>query len=122
MMKRRTDSVFFVIENRRTKKAIGTCQLHKISAVHRTAELQIRIGEKAHQGQGFGSEAGRLLVEFGFRDLNLHRISLHVFASNQRAVRAYQKCGFTEEGRLREAVFIDGKHIDVLIMGLLRND
>jgi len=119
MMARHSDLVIFVIEEVSSGLAIGTCQLLNINWRYRSAELQIRIGDAVFQSKGYGSEAVQLLVGFGFNDLNLHRIYLHVFASNGRAVRAYEKCGFEREGMLKEAAYIDGEWVDVLVMGLL---
>jgi RimJ/RimL family protein N-acetyltransferase len=120
MMSKRSDLVPFVIEELSTRQAIGTCQLLNINWIHRSAELQIRIGNEAYQSKGFGSEAVKLLCEFGFSDLNLHRIYLHVFTSNERAIHSYEKCGFTIEGILKQAAFIDGSLIDVILMAKLR--
>jgi RimJ/RimL family protein N-acetyltransferase len=116
---RRRDLVAFAIRVRRTKRLIGVCQLTAIHAVNRSADLQIRIGEAAARGKGYGVEAVRLLLAFGFRDLNLHRIALHVFATNTRAIRAYERAGFRHEGTLRDAVFIDGQFVDVKVMAVL---
>jgi RimJ/RimL family protein N-acetyltransferase len=120
MLVKRADVVLFVIEDSVTGCGIGTCQLLNINCVHRNAELQIRIGNSSSQSKGLGTEAIELLINFGFKDLNLHRIYLHVFATNERAVRAYKKCGFVTEGVLRQAAHIDGKFLDVLCMALLR--
>lgn len=119
MMTERSDLVIFVIEDLASGQAIGTCQLVNINWIHRSAEFQIRIGSPTFQGRGYGSEAVSLLCGFGFTDLNLHRIYLHVFASNQRAIRAYEKCGFTTEGVLKEAAFIDDRWVDVQVMSNL---
>lgn len=119
MMAKRPDLVIFVIEERSTAAAIGTCQLLDINWRHRSAELQIRIGDTACRGRGLGTEAVRLLCEFGFADLNLHRIYLHVFATNDRAIAAYVKAGFVREGLLRQAAHIDGQWVDVVPMGLI---
>ncbi len=76
----------------------------------------------AFRSKGHGTEAVKLLCRFGFADLNLHRIYLHVFETNSRAIRAYEKSGFVREGSLREAAFIDGKWLDVAVMGLIKNN
>ena len=89
--------------------------------VHRNAELQIRIGSEKHRGKGIGPEAIRLLTDFGFRDLNLHRINLHVFANNEPAIKAYEKCGFDKEGTMRDGAWIDGQWLDVHVMALINN-
>lgn len=118
----RADLKIFGIRNRATGRLVGTCQLHSISTVHRSAELQIRIGAAEQQGKGMGAEAVRLLVDFGFNDLNLERIYLHVFADNARAIAVYEKEGFLREGLARKAAFINGAFQDVVLMGMLRSD
>lgn len=120
MMTKRADLVIFVIEERSTATTIGTCQLLNINWRQRSAELQIRIGDTTCRGRGLGTEAVRLLCEFGFADLNLHRIYLHVFETNARAIGAYENAGFTREGLLRHAAHIDGQWVDVVPMGLIR--
>jgi RimJ/RimL family protein N-acetyltransferase len=62
------------------------------------------------------------LLRYGFEELDLHRICLHVFATNERAIRAYEQVGFRREGLLREAVWIDGAWVDELLMAVLRDD
>jgi RimJ/RimL family protein N-acetyltransferase len=121
MMLKHSDLVIFVVEEKKEKKAIGTCQLFNINWVHRNAELQIRIGDTEYLGKGYGSEAVSMLAQFGFNDLNLHRIYLQVFASNQRAINAYNKCGFKQEGIARESAFIDGSWEDIITMGILEH-
>ena len=118
----RRDAVIFGIRRRAGTRLIGVCQLLSISRVHRSAELQIRIGDPAARNHGFGSQAVRSLVDFAFGDLNLHRVSLQVFATNTRAIRAYEKCGFSREGLLRQAAHIDGTYVDIVVMGILRTD
>ncbi|MGH9905645.1 MAG: GNAT family N-acetyltransferase, partial [Pyrinomonadaceae bacterium] len=109
---------------RRTHDAalIGSCQLHSISAIHRSAELQIRIGQREDRGKGYGTEAVKLLLVHAYRDLNLHRVQVHVFSENVPAIRLYEKVGFKREGVLRNAVVIDGKTLDVLIMSVLSSE
>jgi RimJ/RimL family protein N-acetyltransferase len=117
-----SDRAFFVIRRISDDRVVGTCQLHSIHPVHRTAELQIRIGEAADRGRGCGSEAVVLLLRFAFDDLNLHRVQLHVFADNASAIRVYEKAGFVREGLLRQAAHIGGRYVDVVVMGILRED
>ena len=119
MMRKHSDLVIFVVEEKKEKKAIGTCQLFNINWVHRNAELQIRIGEKENEGKSYGSEAVRLICEFGFEDLSLHRIFLQVLADNDKEIKLYQECGFILEGTQQEAAFVDGQWKDVVFMGKL---
>ena len=122
MMTKCSDLVIFVIEELESGRAIGTCQLVNINWIHRSAELQIRIGDSADQNRGIGSDAVNILCEFGYKDLNLHRIYLHVFANNNRAIRAYEKTSFKHEGLMRQAAFLNGERQDVVVMGRLKND
>jgi RimJ/RimL family protein N-acetyltransferase len=117
-----SDRAFFMIYDANERVPVGSCQLHSIHPVHRSAELQIRIGEKSKRNSGYGTEAVRLLLGFAFSDLNLHRVYLHVLSGNERALSLYRKLGFVEEGVLRQAAFIDGKYTDLCILAILRDE
>jgi RimJ/RimL family protein N-acetyltransferase len=112
------DGMSFAIEA--DGKYIGGCALFNFNPHSRTCELGITIGDKAYRGQGYGRESIKLLVDYAFRQRNLHKVWLQVHASNERAVRAYAACGFRQEGRLRAHVWSDGRYDDLLQMGLLR--
>jgi RimJ/RimL family protein N-acetyltransferase/LmbE family N-acetylglucosaminyl deacetylase len=118
----RPDLRVFAISTAEENRLIGTCQLRHIDPGHGTAELVIRIGEQNLFGKGYGTQALILLCKHAFDVLGLQRIGLRVFADNLRAIRAYRKIGFRNEGRLRQAVEIEGQRKDMLIMGLLRED
>jgi RimJ/RimL family protein N-acetyltransferase len=117
-MNRSNEFVVFVIQDAE-KSPIGICKLTNIDWTSRNAELQIRIGKSTNQGKGLGTIAVSKLCEFGFRDLGLVRIQLFVWSSNQRAIRSYEKAGFSQEGILRKAIFVDGKFQDVYLMSKL---
>jgi RimJ/RimL family protein N-acetyltransferase len=116
----RKDAVTFAIRHQGT--LIGVCGLKDIHPRDRHAELWIYLGEGQHRGRGLGRRALKLLTRFGFDQLNLHRIHLHVPAYNAAAQRAYRACGFREEGRDREHLYIDGAYHDAVRMGLLRTE
>ncbi|SIS80894.1 Acetyltransferase (GNAT) family protein [Kroppenstedtia eburnea] len=63
-----------------------------------------------------------ILLRFIFEEMNLHKVKLEVFEFNPRAIRVYEKCGFRQEGRLREEIFRYGRYHDVLVMGLLQEE
>jgi RimJ/RimL family protein N-acetyltransferase len=80
------------------------------------------IGEKSYWNQGYGTEAMRLMINYGFHTLNLHRIWLRVFEQNKRGIRAYEKAGFVHEGKYRQAEYQHGKYQDVLLMSILNDE
>ncbi|MFN2533462.1 MAG: GNAT family N-acetyltransferase [Pyrinomonadaceae bacterium] len=120
-IQQRRDVVIFGIRLIEADRLIGTCQLHGINTVHRSAELQIRLTAD-DRGKGYGTEAVQLLLQFGFIDLNLYRIYLHVFENNSRAIAVYEKTGFVREGTLRQAAYVSGAYTNVVVMGVLRED
>lgn len=122
ILTRKSDRVFLVIESTEDNSILGYCQLLNLNSLHGSAELSIKIGDKASQGKGYGSLAVQHLLSFAFKDLNLHRVYLNVFVSNEKAIRVYEKCGFKKEGLLREVYFIDGKRVDSFIMSILVNE
>lgn len=109
----------FVIETLDTARPIGIVGLDDINWRDRIAELGIVVGESDFWGKGFGSDAVLTTLQVAFSWFNLHRVFLHVVAENVRAIRSYEKCGFVHEGRLRDAIFIDGDYRDLLLMSVL---
>jgi len=113
--------VFSIVENKGSQ-LIGSCSLRNINHEHKNAELQIRIGDFSYHGRGYGSEAVRLLVRYGFNTLNLKRIYLYVFCHNHQAIRAYKKCDFLTEGVLKKSACIQGEFIDLQLMAIVNNN
>ncbi|OOC60604.1 GNAT family N-acetyltransferase [Paenibacillus ihbetae] len=103
-------------------KPIGIMSLIHIDLKNRNAECVLDIGDKDCWGQGYGSEAMRLLLDYAFLEMNLHRLGLRVFSFNQRAIRLYEKVGFTREGSARQSLFRGGSWHDVIYMGILQNE
>jgi len=101
---------------------IGTLGLFDINGKNGQAGCGINICERTYLNQGYGADALRTLLDFAFKEMNLHRVFLQVFDFNERAIRCYEKLGFRHEARLREARFIEGRYVDELIMGLLREE
>jgi len=87
-----------------------------------TAWVGIGIGEREYWGKGYGTDAMRTILHYGFDELNLHRVSLNVFEYNQRAIHSYEKAGFTIEGRMRQCLRREGQRWDLIFMGILRED
>ena len=104
------------------EELIGSIGLHITSRWSGSAELGIFIGRKEYWGKGYGREAIKLMLDFGFNVLGLEHVWLRVKDFNKRAIRCYKAVGFREVGRLRKAARQpDGRH-DVLIMDILREE
>ena len=101
---------------------IGNVGIHNVEPVHLNAEFGIVIGEKDYWNKGYGTEAARLALKHGFENLNLHRIFLNVYENNHRGIKAYEKAGFVKEGVLREAIFKNGRYLNVIIMSMLHSE
>jgi diamine N-acetyltransferase len=115
----RDDEILFVIETT-DGTAIGTIGLSNIDFRNRKAELgRMLIGDQSYLGRGYAKAATLLLLDYAFRELNLHRLYLEVLADNHAAVSLYRCCHFEVEGRCRDAYFGDGRFQDVLVMGIL---
>lgn len=114
-------SAFFAIETKEGHH-IGNTNLFKGRAEEQFAELGIVIGEKSYWSQGYGTDALRTLVRFGFDEMNLQRVMLTVYDFNERAQAAYRKAGFVEEGRRREALYTEGAYHDIVVMAVLRDE
>ena len=112
----------FVICLRADNRPIGTIGLHGVDTVHGTAEFGIAIGERSEWGKGHGTDATRAICDYGFAELRLERIGLHVYAGNARGRRAYEKAGFVHEATLRRARYARGAYEDVEVMSLLRDE
>ncbi|MFA5991211.1 MAG: GNAT family protein [Candidatus Doudnabacteria bacterium] len=112
------DNLHFCID---TKEGvhIGSCSLESISNIHKRATFGIIIGEKKYWNQGLGSEAARIILDYGFTKLKLHRIDLDVYAYNPRAIKVYKRLGFKVEGKKREHAFWNKKFYDAYQMSIL---
>jgi len=112
----------FSIIHKRTGELIGRCLIFNIDQINQTAMLGIVIGEKGYWGKGYGREALRLLIDYGFNVLNLNNLMLGVFSYNQRALKTYRAIGFQEIGRRRQARLVAGRRYDLILMDLLAEE
>ncbi len=99
---------------------IGTCSLREPDWRNASTEFSITIGEKDCWDRGYGTAATRLLLEYAFGELNLHRVQLFVLGFNARAIRSYEKVGFKLEATLDDDVYRDGRFTHSYLMGILR--
>ena len=114
------DRYIFAVRDKNDNKLVGVTGFENILWNNGTAVIYIGIGDSLSRGKGFGSEALSLTLEFGFQELNLHRIQLNVLSYNKPAVKLYEKLGFKKEGTYREFIHRDGKRYDMYLYGILR--
>lgn len=116
------ENLLFTIVEKEKDEAIGLTSFVRIDYVSRMATFFLAIWNPEHWSKGFGAEATKLMVEYGFDILNLNRIQLHVAVENKNAIRAYEKCGFKVEGTLREAMYHHNRYCDFHLMAILRSE
>lgn len=102
-------------------RLVGHITLYGATVPDRAATLAIVIGPE-FAGEGLGPDAVEVMLRYGFSEMGLNRIELTVWAFNDRAIRAYGRCGFVVEGRRREAVYHNGAFVDQVIMSVLASD
>ena len=112
----------FTIVTKENDAPIGNCSFMDIDHINRCGTVGIFIGEEEYRNNGFGTEAMKLLVNYGFKILNLHNINLWVYSFNDRAIACYKKVGFTEIGRRHECYYLEGKYYDRVMMEIINDD
>ncbi|WP_454053291.1 GNAT family N-acetyltransferase [Clostridium sp. Marseille-Q7071] len=104
------------------KNMIGFLVLSSIMWNNGSFWISICIGNEENRKKGYGSEALKLLIDYSFRELNLHRLQLTVFSYNTSAIKTYEKLGFKKEGVYREAIYRDNNRYDMYLYGLLKKE
>lgn len=105
-----------------TNQHIGNIYLLNIDLVNRNAEYAILIGEKQYWGKGLGTEGTDLILIHAFNELGLERVYLYVIESHVAAIKLYEKCGFAQEGVLRNSLFKNGTFHNQIVMSILASE
>ena len=113
------DVVQMIICETGTDKPVGSVYVRDIDYTHHKAEYGIFIGEESARGKGYGTATAKLMIQYCFEELKLHRLFLRVYADNIQAIRSYEKAGFEREALLRDDVCIEGQYRDIVLMGIL---
>ena len=121
-MSNRSNTVRCAIVTESDDNIIGRVTIASINNINRTATLGIFIGDKDYRDKGYGTEAIKLILEYGFKYMNLNNIKLDLMAFNTRALKCYEKCGFKEYGRRRNCKFVNGKYYDAISMDILAEE
>ena len=100
---------------------IGNCGIGRKPDNDLEADIGYELAPECW-GRGYATEAALAIVRFGFRDLELHRISSWCIAENAASARVLERIGMVPEGRLRENEYFKGRWWDTLLYGLLVSD
>lgn len=112
----------FIIVDKKMQMPVGSVFIKNIDRQAQKGEYGIFIGEESARGKGFGSEAARLMLQYGFGTMGLHRIYLSVFAYNQAAIHSYHRAGFETEGVFRDDFADYGHYEDIVWMAALKEE
>lgn len=102
-------------------RLIGNASLMDVDMLHQRAEIGLFIGDVQDRGKGYGQETLKLLIDYGFRFLNLKNIMLKVYSGNTTAVHTYLKCGFKEFGRRTKCLFVENQWHDEIFMEIMKD-
>jgi RimJ/RimL family protein N-acetyltransferase len=117
----RSDGAEFAVIELASGRLVGFGGLHDITRAM-VATLFVGIGEPTARRKGFGTEAARLICEYGFFFRNLYSIKVEVHEYNKAARRVYERLGFKIAGRLRGANLLNNRRYDEIVMDLLRGE
>ena len=116
------NTIAFSVRTLADDRLIGFVAFDGINWQHGETFVAIGIGDPAYRGNGYGTDAMRVMLRYGFMELNLNRIQLDAFSYNERAIKSYLKAGFVEEGRQRGMLLRNGQRWDFVYMGVLRDE
>ncbi|MCK4343556.1 MAG: GNAT family N-acetyltransferase [Phycisphaerae bacterium] len=116
------ENIHLAIVLREGNRLLGSLGVKNIRWKDRAATFGIFIGPAECRGRGYGTEATRLFLDYAFQTLNLNRVELEVFSTNEAGLRAYEKAGFVREGVQREQRFIDGRYVDQVLFSILARE
>ena len=97
---------------------IGTVRIGPINWLHRFSEIMITV-DRPYWEKGYGTEAVKLMSDYAFNKLNLHKLTAHAYAANKASLRVLEKAGFTIEGTYTNQFLFNGEYADVLLLGMI---
>jgi len=112
----------FIIYHKNDNCPIGMAGFEDIDWISRKANLFTSIGEPDYWGKGIAVETNKLLIKYGFTELNFHKIYAGIYTPNKRSLRAAEKLGFEKEAILKEEMYVDGEYHDIHKFALFKRD
>jgi RimJ/RimL family protein N-acetyltransferase len=114
--------IWFAVALKENDQIIGEAGLLRMFPAWRTTDLSIILGDKDAWGQGYGTEAILLLLDYAFGYLSFHRVAIGVVRFNERALKFYEKVGFKREGIQRDGYFYNHQSHDFVMMSILKEE
>ncbi len=115
------DELFLAICLQDNHKHIGNIKLGPINLIHKYAEISLFIGDKNEWGTGIGTEAINILCDYGFSIMELHKITAGCYSNNLGSIKAFKKCGFSEEGIWKDHYLYRGSYVDRVCLARIIN-
>ena len=116
------DEILLVVEDISADKLIGHVGLYKIDKLAKKTEFGILLADDNSRGKGYGTKSTRLMVDYAFNTLGMHKVTAEVLSENAPSIAMFNKCGFSVDGRLRDDVFKNNRYYDVLTMSVLADE
>ncbi len=116
------NTIAFSVRTLADNRLIGFVAFDGIDWRHSDTFVAIGIGERDYRGNGYGTDAMRVMLRYGFLELNLYRVQLNTFSYNERAIKSYLKTGFVMEGCRRGMLLRNGRRWDLVYMSVLRDE
>lgn len=114
--------IFFEIYHKELDKIIGIVEFHYINYINHAADLGVLIGERELWGKNLGTDAAKLMIKYGFEELNLVKITASALRPNKGACRMIEKIGMELELVLKNQVYFDGVYVDELNFCIFREE
>ncbi|MFX1497952.1 MAG: GNAT family N-acetyltransferase [Promethearchaeota archaeon] len=110
------------IWHKQAQQAIGLIGFSNINWIQRNANIYVQIGEIDFWGKGIGTEAVKLMLEYGFLELNLHKIYSNILVPNKSSLKVAERVGFIQEVVLREEIYLDDNFIDNIFITIFKDE
>jgi ribosomal-protein-alanine N-acetyltransferase len=119
-IKKNPSCVFLAIIAKKRNKHIGNIKIGSIDKVHKFADIGIIIGDKSFWGKGIAAEAIKLVVNYAFNKLGLHKLTSGAYSCNIGSIKAFKKAGFSVEGIRKKHYLCNGDYVDGVLLGIIR--